>query len=235
MAQAEIIQTFTISTPPAKAGKPIAFNVTETTSDSAGPGVQPPPLRQQIIRINKGGQYNGQFFPRCDKQELLDKTTCPAGSKIGTGNGTGVALPIVPSVSATLTLWNGEKQSGHNTVYVYAVPDLGPNFVTIGEVYKQPKGAFDYKLDFKIDPIQTLPGAPDASVTSVNTKTPIKKAPAKLSRASTSKKKKKPAKYLTVAPKKCTGKWVGESEFHYQVTGGPEIVKTVQGQVTCKK
>lgn len=232
VAQSDVVQTFTVSTPPAKAGKPIAFNVSETTSDSGGSGVQPPPLRQQIIRLNKGGKFQGKYFKRCKRQTLLDATKCSSASKIGTGTGTGVALPIVPSVSATLTLWNGEKQNGHDTVYVYAVPDLGPNFVTVGEVFKQPKGPYDYKLDFKIDAIQTLPGAPDASVTSVNTKTPIKKVTKKQRKRGRTIKK---AYYLTVAPTKCTGKWVGEGEFHYQRTGEAEVVKTIQGQVSCKR
>ena len=46
----------------------------------------------------------------------------------------------MPIVHAPLTLWNGEKQNGHDTVYVFAIPDIGPNLLTIGEVSKKPSG-----------------------------------------------------------------------------------------------
>ncbi len=228
IASAEVIQTFSVSIPPAKAGKPVALHVKETTSDSGGPGVQPPPLRRQIVRLNKGGKFNGNKFPRCKKAILIDTTKCPSKTKIGKGNATAVALPIVPLVNATLTLWNGAKQGGHDTVYIFAIPDIGPNLLTIGEIFKKRSGKFDYNLDFKIDAIQTLPGAPDASVTSVSTKTPIKFIKKKKGR----RKIKIP---LIVAPKKCTGKWVGESEFHYQAVGQPEITKTLSSSIKCKK
>jgi len=229
VAQADVVQTFSVSTPPAKAGKPIALNVSETTADSAGPGTAPPPLRRQIIRFNKGGQFNGKYFARCKKSTILAKTTCSKKSKIGTGSATATALPIVPLVNAPLTLWNGQRQNGRDTVYVFAIPDIGPNLLTIGEISKKKGGPYDYNLDFKIDPIQTLPGAPDASVTSVKTKTPIKKIVKR-------KNGRKTTHYLLVGPKKCSGgKWLGEAEFHYQRVGEPEVVKSLQASTPCKK
>jgi hypothetical protein len=232
VAHGDVIQTLTVSAPPAKAGKPIALNVNETTSDTGGSGIQPPPLRRQILRFNRGGKFGGKYFRRCKKSTLIATTLCPSATKIGTGRATAVALPIVPFVQASLTLWNGERQNGHDTVYVFAIPSIGPNLLTIGEVFKKPVGPYDYNLDFKIDPIQTLPGAPDASVTSVSTKTPVKKIIKKERRRGRTIKRKR---FLIVAPTKCTGKWVGESEFHYQRVGEPEVVKTVQGQISCKK
>ncbi len=233
VAHADVVQTFSISMPPAKAKKPIALNVSEATSDSAGPGTQPPPLRRQILRLNKGGKYNAKYFKRCKKSTLLETIKCPSSSKIGKGSATAVALPIVPLVNASLSLYNGQKQNGHDTIYIYAIPDIGPNLLTIGEVTKKRSGRFDYNIDFKIDAIQTLPGAPDASITSVNTKTPIKKITKKKRKRGRTIKKKY---YLIVAPKKCKGgKWVGEAEFHYQRVGEPEIVKTLKGSVKCKK
>ena len=55
-----------------------------------------------------------------------------------------------------------------------------------------------YTLDFNIPPIKTLPSAPDASVVSVKTKTPVKTV-----------KKGKRKYYLIIAPKKCSGTWKG--------------------------
>jgi len=224
-AHADVIQTFSVSTPPAKAGKPIALNVNETTADSAGPSVQAPPLTRQKIRFQKGGKFNGSKFPRCKQATIVATTVCPSNSKIGSGKATAVALPIVPLVNAPLTLWNGEKQNGHDTVYVFAIPDIGPNLLTIGEISNSPSGNFNYLIDFKIDPIQTLPGAPNASVTSVQTSTPKK----------TIKKGKKKIG-LVVAPTKCSGKWNGQGEFEYTPNDGSALVtKTVPVSINCKK
>lgn len=229
-ATADVIQTFSLTVSPNKAKSSIGLKVNETTADSAGPGVQAPPLKQQKIRFQKGGKFNGNKFPRCKKAVILDKTVCSPSSgkkssKIGSGKATAVALPIVPIVNAPLTLWNGEKQNNHDTVYVFAIPDIGPNLLTIGEVSKSKQGDFDYLLDFKIDDIQTLPGAPNASVTSVTTNTPKR-----------SIKKGKKTFHLIQAPSKCTGKWKALGEFRYVPNdGSPEVNKTVPVEQSCKK
>ena len=54
---------------------------------------------------------------------------------------------------------------------MYVFPDLGPTFVSVGKIGKS---GGRYTLDFNIPPIKTLPSAPDASVVSVKTKTPVK-------------------------------------------------------------
>ena len=46
----------------------------------------------------------------------------------------------VSLVNAPLTLWNGEKQNGKDTVYIFAIPDIGPNLLTIGEISKVNSG-----------------------------------------------------------------------------------------------
>ena len=224
-ASADVIQTFSTSISPNKAKSSVGLKVNETTADSAGPGVQAPPLKEQKIRYQKGGKFNGNKFPRCKKATILASTVCPSNTKIGSGSATAVALPIVPIVHAPLTLWNGEKQNGHDTVYVFAIPDIGPNLLTIGEVIKQPQGDFDYLLDFKIDDIQTLPGAPNASVTSVQTSTPKK-----------SIKKGKKKYPLIQSPSKCSGTWKAQGEFHYVPNDGSAAVdKTVPVSQSCKK
>ena len=98
-------------------------------------------------------------------------------------------------VNGKLTLFNGGKVGGRDTVLVYVFPDLGPTFVSVGKVIKS---GGKYTLDFNIPPIKTLPNAPDASVTSVKTNTPRK-----------SIKKGKRKHYLIIAPRKCSKAWKG--------------------------
>ena len=75
-------------------------------------------------------------------------------------------------------------------------------------------------LDFSVPPIKTLPSAPDASVVSVKTKTPVKKI-----------KKGRHKYYLIIAPNKCTGKWKGSGTFYF--TNGE--TRTVPISQKCKR
>jgi hypothetical protein len=226
VAQAAINQTFT-ATFTSKANKPAAYNVTEgTTLTADDPGYQvkgqPPPQKTQIIRVAKGVQFNGKYFARCKLAALQARgpSACPPASKIGTGTGLGSARPILDQVSAKLTLFNGEKKGGKDTVYVFTLPDVGPTFVVVGTVSKISKGQLGYELKFNIDPIKTLPNAPDAAIISVKTNTPVK-----------SVKKRGKKKYLIIAPKTCKGKWAYQGEF--QFVNGQKAV--VDGSKSCKK
>ena len=118
-------------------------------------------------------------------------------------------------MQAQLTIFNGG-----NKIFVYVFPDLGPTFVTQGDIIHKKDGPYDYTLDFKIPPIKTLPSAPDASVGTVNTVT----------HEQTIKKGKKKFA-LIVTPKKCKGFWKAEGDFHF-LTG--EVVKKPISQ-KCKK
>ena len=75
-------------------------------------------------------------------------------------------------MNAKLTIFNGAKIGGKDTILVYVFPDLGPTFVSVGKISKKRSGGFDYNLDFNIPPIKTLPSAPDAATALVDTKTP---------------------------------------------------------------
>jgi len=226
VAQGAIVQTFQAQFT-GKAGKSTAYQVSENTSLTADdPGYQvkgqPPPQTSQIIRVQKGSKFNGKYFKRCKLANLQANgpAGCPSASKIGKGVGTGSAKPIVDSVSAKLTLFNGEKKGGKDTVYVFTLPDVGPTFVVVGTISKINKGNFGYELNFSIDPIKTLPNAPDAAIISVKTNTPVK-----------SVKKGKKKQYLITAPKTCKGKWAYQGEFTF--VNGQKA--TVDGSSACKK
>jgi hypothetical protein len=221
LAFGAVTVAFNASVKPNKAGKPTALNTHIAASDPAAE--QPPIMNRIVIKLNAGGTFNGGKFPRCKLSALQSKgpSGCPSKSKIGTGNGVGYARPVVTDpVSAKLTIFNGEKKGGSDQIFVFVLPDLGPTFVTVGKVIHKKDGPFDYTLDFAIPAIKTLPSAPDASVGTVDTKTPIKKI-----------KKGKRTFYLIVAPKKCKGSWKAEGDFYF-ATGA--VVKVPVSQ-KCKK
>jgi hypothetical protein len=204
-----------------KAGKSAALTTEFASSEPGQP--QPPIMNRVVIKYQKGGKYNSSKFPRCNLASLQAKgpNACPSKSKIGSGSGVGRALPVVEDpVNAKLTLFNGSKVGGKDTVFVYVFPDLGPTFVTVCKISKKVQGSFDYTLDCSIPPIKTLPNAPDASVVVVKTKTEKK----------TAKKGKK--KYpLIVAPKKCSGTWKAEAQFFF--TTGATVKTPYSGK--CSK
>jgi hypothetical protein len=227
VAQAGIVQSFKATVKPAKAKKPIALRISENTGLTADdPGYlvkgQPPPQKTQIIRLNKGGKFNGRYFRRCRLARLQARgpSACPSGSKIGTGTGTGSAKPIVDSVSAKLTLFNGQRKGGKDTVYVFVLPDIGPTFVVVGTIKRIRKGRYGHELRFNIDPIKTLPNAPDAAIISVKTSTPKK-----------SIRKSGKRRWLIQAPSRCRGKWYYQGEFRF-VNGAKASSK---GSMRCKR
>ena len=217
-AYAAVQVSFSASMSPNKANKPTGLFVDIKSSDPAAE--QPPIMNRIVIKFDKGGKFNPSKFKRCKLASLQAKGPkgCPSGSKIGSGNGVGMAKPVVTDpVNGRLTLFNGSKVGGKDAVFVYVFPDLGPTFVSVGKISKS---GGRYTLDFNIPPIKTLPNAPDASVVSVKTKTPVKKA-----------KKGKRRFYLIIAPKTCKGTWKGTGTFYF-TTGETQTVPFSQ---KCKK
>ena len=86
-------------------------------------------------------------------------------------------------MNAVVSIFNGELVGGNPSVIIYSVPDIGPNLLVQGPLTKGGGTPYGYVLDAKVPPIQTLPGAPDAAVTSfdatVNPK-PVKKGKKKI-------------------------------------------------------
>ena len=221
-AYAAVAVTISATMSPSKANKPAALSVAIQSSDPAAE--QPPIMNRIVIKFDKGGKFDSKRFKRCNLAALQARgpNGCPSGSKIGTGTGVGMAKPVVTDpVNGKLTLFNGARVGGKDTVLVYVFPDLGPTFVSVGKISK-PGGR--YTLDFNIPPIKTLPSAPDASVVSVKTKTPIKKVTKK-----SGKRKKK--YYLITTPKTCKGTWKGTGTFYF--TTGQTL--TVPFSQKCKK
>jgi hypothetical protein len=204
-AYAAVTVSFSVTAKPNRANKPTGLYVKIKSSD---PGVPQPPIMTRLLIKLPGGKYNANKFRRCKLSTLQARGPkgCSKRSKIGTGNGIGMARPVVTDpVNGKLTIFNGARQGGKDTVLVFVLPDLWPTFVSVGKVIKK-RGK--YALDFTIPPIKTLPSAPDASVVSVNTKTPVKRV---VKRREGKRKKY----YLIVAPRKCRSKWKGSGTFYF--------------------
>jgi hypothetical protein len=219
IAYAAVNVTFKATASPNKANKPTGLNIEIGSTDDTPGALQPPIMNRIVIKL-PGGKYNANRFPRCKLAALQAKgpNACPRRSKIGSGTGIGLARPVVEDpVNGKLTIFNGAKQGGRDTVLVYVFPDLGPTFVSVGKVIKS---GGKYTLDFNVPPIKTLPNAPDASVTSVKTKTPRK-----------SIRKGKRKHYLIIAPKRCSGKWKASGTFYF-ANGETKTVTTSQ---KCKR
>jgi hypothetical protein len=195
--------------------RPITLEINISNTDPAA--AQPPPLKQVVIRFNQGGIYNGKLFPKCKFSALQSEgpKACPKGSKIGSGSAVASAKPIIDSVNAKTTIYNGETKGGSPTVLLYNVPDISSPITVQGTVQKKSAvscangaGKCDYVLTFNVPQIPTLPNAPPASVLSVKTKT-----------KQVFVKKKKHGKKVKIpligAPKKCKGKWVADATFSF--------------------
>lgn len=220
-AYAAVTVSFSATAKPNRANKPTGLYVNIRSTD---PAAEQPPIMNRIVMKLPNGKYNPGKFPRCKLEKLQARGPkgCPRKAKIGTGNGIGMARPVVVDpVNGRLTVFNGARIGGRDTILVYVFPDLGPTFVSVGKVKKRRGG---YTLDFNIPPIKTLPSAPDASVTYVKTKTPVKRVTKK-------RKGKRKKYYLIIAPRKCRGTWKGSGTFYF-ATGETRTVKLSQ---KCKK
>lgn len=216
-AYAAVTVSFKVGVSPAKAGRPAGLKVDILSSDPAAE--QPPIMNRIVIKLDGRARYNASRFKRCKLSSLQSRGPrgCPSGSKIGTGTGVGMAKPVVTDpVNGKLTLFNGQRTGGRDTVYVYVFPDLGPTFVSVGKVSRS---GGKYVLDFSVPPIKTLPSAPDASVVSVKTNVPKKSVRSGHRRF-----------FLIVAPSRCKRSWKGSGTFYFRT--GEQVTVPVSQKCT---
>jgi hypothetical protein len=129
-------------------------------------GAKPPALTRTTLRFPKGAVVNDRFFRRCSRAALERSGVrgCPSSSVIGRGTARGDARPIVPSVDARVTLFNGRRLNGNPTILIHAVPEISSPITIEGSLQFQRGGPYGYVLDVAVPPIPTLPGQPNASV-----------------------------------------------------------------------
>jgi hypothetical protein len=139
-----------------------------TTFSITDPGAPAPlQLDRTTLRFPKGAIVNGRYFRKCKFTILQTKGPkgCPKGSKLGGGTAKGAAPPIVDSVAAKVTLFNGVPVGHDPTLLIYVFPDLGPVIALEGVLKKSNSGKYGYVMTVNIPPIKTLPSAPDAATT----------------------------------------------------------------------
>lgn len=146
----------------------LSLRTTFTITDPSAPA--PRQLSRTVLRFPKGAVVNGRYFPKCKFTTLQAKGPkgCPKGSKLGGGTAKGAAPPIVDSVAAKVTMFNGVPVGHDPTLLIYVFPDLGPVFA-VESVLKKGSGNYGYVLTANVPPIKTLPSAPDASTTFFDT------------------------------------------------------------------
>jgi hypothetical protein len=149
-----------------KARGGLSLRTTINITDPAAPA--PLQLAHTLLRFPKGALVNARYFPKCKVTTLRQKgpRACPKGSKLGSGKARGAAPPILDSVDAKVTLFNGDPVGRNPTLIIYTIPDLGPVLVLPGTLKKGSASSdYGYLLDVDVPAIKTLPSAPDASVT----------------------------------------------------------------------
>ncbi len=142
-----------------------------TIADTEG-GLRPA-LTNTTLRFPKGAVVNARFFPKCDPKQLETRGAkgCSSRSVIGRGKAQADARPIVSDlVNAVITLYNGKPRNGNPTIVIYAVPDLSSPLAIVGEL-KRDRGRYGYVLDVDVPVIPTLPGQPNAAVSSFDATT----------------------------------------------------------------
>jgi hypothetical protein len=233
VAYGALIQTFDVTPRPNKASKkhrPRSISLAIELGVRDDTGVKPSPLRKTVMRFNRGGQYNARYLPRCRHHVLRSKgpSACPKRSRIGSGTATADARPVLADVKAKLIIFNGGRSKGADRVILYAVPEISSPITLVGSVKKKPKGRYDYVLIFDVPPIPTLPGQPNASVTSVQTKTFRKIVERKRVRIKRHGRvsRRTVRVPLIAAPRRCKrGRWYAEGSFAYE--SGETIKRTI--------
>jgi hypothetical protein len=148
-----------------KARGGLSLRTTFSITDPSAPA--PLQLARTTLRFPKGSVVNGRYFPKCKFTTLQAKGPrgCPKGSKLGGGTAKGAAPPIVDSVAAKVTFFNGVPVGHDPTLLIYTLPDIGPIIALEGVLKSSRSGNYGYVMNTDIPPIKTLPSAPDASVT----------------------------------------------------------------------
>jgi hypothetical protein len=136
-------------------------------------GSQPPPVRKMVIRFPQG-KANWDRFPACSQTRLEQRKApdgCPSGSRIGRGTSIVSAKPIVEDpITATIDVFNGAKSGSGRTLLFLArtTTPISTQMVLKG-VLRRTTGKYGFRLDVDVPRIQTVPGAPDASIVSFTT------------------------------------------------------------------
>ncbi len=161
----------TASFSPDKLGKPT--NVHGTAKIGSVGTRMPSPIAEATVMGPAGLTVNTTGVGICDPKKLeatLDPSVCPKTSKAGFGGGVG-AYEIAGEVNEepfTINFYRGPNEGGHLTIiaYVNAVSPVSVQLVLKAQVVQEPK-PYGLGFTFKVPPVETLPGATNATVKSI--------------------------------------------------------------------
>jgi len=154
------------------AGAPGVLTIKAGVTNSLG-GI-PSPLTQLDIDIPPGVTYNFNTTPVCSVNTITAATgtippVCPTGSKIGSG--TGVVQAVLGSAAITepviLDIYLLQRSPVKYEVWSNGVTPIAET-LTFPGTFTPTAAPYAEKISVPIPPIPTVPGGPDASVTSLD-------------------------------------------------------------------
>jgi hypothetical protein len=150
------------------AGGPWAVNLSLGAHFGSDDGGIPPILTNMSFKFPHA-KVNGSQFPTCTlaKLKASGPSGCPSGSRIGQGRAIVDAIGL--KIGATIMAFNGPGSDSNRQEVIYAKADPGID-VTLyfAGTLKKIAGQYGYQLDIAVPAINTIPGAPDASIDSFN-------------------------------------------------------------------
>ncbi len=161
----------TASFSPDKLGAPTNVHGSATIGSTSGP--LPSPIAEATVMGPPGLTVNTKGVGVCSAVKLeqtLEPSVCPKDSKAGYGGGIG-AYEIGGQVNEepfTLNFYRGPNEDGHLVIlaYVNAVSPVSVQLVLKAQVVNEPK-PYGLGFTFKVPPIESLPGASNATVKSI--------------------------------------------------------------------
>jgi hypothetical protein len=167
---------------------------------------KPSPVLNTVVHLPKGMKYGFKYFPTCNPSKLESGGLkgCSKKAIVGKGNLTADGRPVVDTpVNGTVTAFNGTKSGGKARYLLYVIPELSSPLVLVGTLSGN-------TLTIPVPAVPTLPGQPNATLTSFKIKTG---GTVKV------KKKGKTRKYSYLTnPKKCSGGYTWTFDFTYENT-----------------
>ncbi|MGA2163885.1 MAG: hypothetical protein ABSH36_05385 [Solirubrobacteraceae bacterium] len=161
----------TASFSPDKLGAPTNVHGTATIGSTSGP--LPSPITEATVMGPAGLTVDTKGVGICNPVKLeqtLETSVCPKDSKAGFGGGMG-AYEISHEVNEepfTLNFYRGPNEDGHLVILAYlnAVSPVSVQLVLKAQVVNEPK-PYGLGFSFKVPPIETLPGASNATAKSI--------------------------------------------------------------------
>jgi hypothetical protein len=187
----------------------------------------PPPLIGVNFYLPTGSKIHSAGFKTCSPEVLKNTGPkgCPKGSKAGpVGHAEGVVAFGSERVKESTTIESFFTANGLS-FYTEGHTPVQLEFVSNGKYTNLGGGGgFGPVLKTEVPLVETVPGAPDASVEYINVK------------VGAAIKKGKKTIYYGTTPKTCKGSWKGKSELLFAGLGGlsPQTV-TVPVTLPCPK